>query len=45
MEALSPSERTTFHVELDAPCTTGAQAKVILFERCLRIPPTKGGGP
>jgi hypothetical protein len=45
LEALSPPQQSTFHVELDAPCTTGAQAKDILFDRCLRIPPTKDGGP
>jgi hypothetical protein len=44
VEALSPPGQSTFHFELDAPCTTTAQAKVILFDRCLRIPPTSGRG-
>jgi hypothetical protein len=43
-EALSPDQKTTFHVVLDAPCTTGAQAKAILFDRCLHLPP-KDAGP
>jgi hypothetical protein len=46
LEALAPDERkTTFHVELEAPCTTSAEAKVILFERCLHVPSTKRAAP
>jgi hypothetical protein len=46
VEALSPDEqKTTFHVELDAPCTTSERAKAILFDRCLRVPATTRAAP
>jgi hypothetical protein len=45
VESLSPDQKKTFRVELDAPCTTGAQAKAILFDRCLRISPRKDAEP